>query len=117
MLNVGYIYLLSRETRMMVNASIIGINILYVAGIGFGIYEYLVNKNQGGLGTAIFFGILFLIFNCVLYCYWDKVEIAVAVIKAAADYYAATKRLTFVSLGFFLDHIAFIVVITVIIVY
>lgn len=51
------------------------------------------------------FGILFLFFNCMLYCYRDKLKVAIAVIDAAADYYAATKRLFFVSLLYFLLHI------------
>jgi hypothetical protein len=41
----------------------------------------------------------------MLYCYWDKLEVAIAVIDAAADYYAATKRLIFVSLFYFMLHI------------
>lgn len=41
----------------------------------------------------------------MLYCYKDKLKVAIAVIDAAADYYAATKRLIFVSLFYFMLHI------------
>lgn len=47
----------------------------------------------------------FLFFNCMLFCYRDKLKVAIAVIDAAADYYAATKRLIFVSLMYFILHI------------
>ena len=41
----------------------------------------------------------------MLFCYRDKLQVAIAVIDAAADYYAATKRLIFVSLMYFILHI------------
>jgi len=54
----------------------------------------------------VFFALLgFLIFNCMLYCYWEKFKVAIAIIDAAADYYAATKRLIFVSLFYFVLHL------------
>lgn len=54
---------------------------------------------------AACFAFLFLIFNCTLFCYRDRLKIAIAVIDAAADYYAATKRLIFVSIFYFILHI------------
>lgn len=54
---------------------------------------------------AAAFAVIFVFFNCVLYCYREKVKIAIAVIDAAADYYAATKRLIFVSIFYFILHI------------
>ena len=51
---------------------------------------------------------MFFILNCMLYCYKDKLAVAIAVIDAAADYYAATKRLVFVSMFFFALHIVMI---------
>jgi len=41
----------------------------------------------------------------MLFCARDKLKVAIAVIDAAADYYAATKRLIFVSLLYFIGHI------------
>ena len=90
----------------MANVSIIGLELTYIACIGFGLYTYNQNPNNvAGIGFAIFGGVSFLILNCMLYCYKDKLAVAIAVIDAAADYYAATKRLIFVSLFFFLLHI------------
>lgn len=53
-------------------------------------------------GVAAVWAIIFLIFNCVLMCYWTQFEIAVAVIDSAADFFAATKRIiifSFVTFG------------------
>jgi hypothetical protein len=96
--NIGYIYLLSRQTELMVKISVVGIELCYIAGIGAGLY----------LGSPAFAGcvaFLCLIFNCILCCYKDKIKVAIAIIDAAADYYAATKRLIFVSLFYFMLHI------------
>lgn len=53
-------------------------------------------------GAAALWAVVFLIFNCVLMCYWTQFEIAVAVIDSAADFFAATKRIiifSFVTFG------------------
>ena len=63
---------------------------------------------MGGAFLAGILGFMFLLFNCALYCYRDKLKVAIAVIDAAADYYAATKRLIFVSLFYFVLHIVVI---------
>jgi len=95
---------MSRQTELMVKISIVGLELTYIAIIGAGLY---LNSQSSGAGTglAIAGGICFLIFNCMLFCYKDKLPVAIAVIDAAADYYAATKRLVFVSLFFFALHI------------
>lgn len=98
---------MSRQTELMVKISVVGLELVYIALIGAGLY--LNSQVQSsGMGLVITGGVLFLIFNCMLYCYKDKLPIAIAVIDAAADYYAATKRLVFVSLFFFALHIIMI---------
>lgn len=42
-----------------------------------------------------------LIFNCLLCCFWSKVQLAIAIIDATADFMVATKRLAFVSMTYF----------------
>ena len=37
-LNIGYIYLMSRQTELMVKISIVGIELTHIALIGYGIY-------------------------------------------------------------------------------
>ena len=40
-----------------------------------------------------------------MYCYWSKLEVAIAVIGVAADFYNSTKRLILVSLAYFILHL------------
>ena len=90
----------------MAYVSIIGLELSYIALIGFGLYSYKQNPNNPtGIICACCGGIGFLFLNCMLFCYRNKLAVAIAVIDAAADYYAATKRLIFVSLFFFVLHI------------
>lgn len=99
---------MSRQTELMVKISIVGMELCYIAGIGAGLYLYSQTKSLGGAFLAGILGFMFLLFNCALYCYRDKLKVAIAVIDAAADYYAATKRLIFVSLLYFILHIVVI---------
>lgn len=99
---------MSRQAECMAYVSIIGLELVYIAGIAGGLYAYSVTKAPAALIGPIVLGIFFLLFNCFLCCYKDKLKVAIAVIDAAADYYAATKRLFFVSLFYFLFHIVFI---------
>jgi hypothetical protein len=91
----------------MVKISVVGIELCYIAGMGVGVYAYMQSspKNSGLLILPWYLLFMFIFFNCVLFCYRDKVKVAIAVIDAAADYYAATKRLIFVSIFYFMLHI------------
>jgi len=85
---------------------------MYVLFIGYGFILVSGSASNPGLlsvGISLIavFGFLALIMNCLLCFYWSKLEIAIAVIGIAADFYADTKRLILVSLFYFLIHIAF----------
>lgn len=99
---------MSRQTVILAYISVVGLEICYVAGIGANLYFYSKGY-RGCMFGAIFIAILALIFNCMLYCYRDKLKVAIAVIDAAADYYAATKRMILVSIFYFAIKIAFFV--------
>jgi len=99
---------MSRQTVILAYISVVGLEICYVAGIGANLYFYSKGYHECLFG-AIFIGILALVFNCMLYCYKDKLKVAIAVIDAAADYYAATKRMILVSIFYFVLQIAFFV--------
>jgi|APSaa5957512535_1039671.scaffolds.fasta_scaffold45781_2 hypothetical protein len=98
---------MSRQTELLAKISIVGLEICFVIGIGAGLYLYSAKRNQAGLIIACVVAFFALIFNCMLYCYRDKLKVAIAVIDAAADYYAATKRMIFVSIFYFALQIAF----------
>jgi len=44
-MNMGYIYLMSRQTEIMVKISIVGLELVYIALIGYGGYLY----SKGGV--------------------------------------------------------------------
>lgn len=50
------------------------------------------------LGAAIMIFIA-LLFNCLLYCYWDELSIAISIVNAAADFVVATTRIIYISLN------------------
>lgn len=100
---VFYMYLMSHCAQLIAYLSIGVIEICHVAGIGgllYGATQHPNNPNGfyfGAAGVAL----SFLLFNCLMCCFWSKVQIAIAVIDATADFMVATKRLVFVSLFYF----------------
>lgn len=54
--------------------------------------------------------IALLLFNCLLCCFWKSIKIAIALIDATADFFAATKRIIFVSLVYFVVTIVVFIV-------
>lgn len=76
---------------------------LILIGIPVGFVLSYVNAEEGTVGKlaylppAVIFFIIFLIFNCCLFCFKDDLDIAIAVIDTSADFYNDTKRLMFVS--------------------
>lgn len=50
--------------------------------------------------------VCFAIFNCLLYCFYTQFKIAIAVIDAAADFFADTKRIIIVSMLHFVVGLA-----------
>jgi len=52
--------------------------------------------------------VAFAIFNCMLYCFYSQFKVAIAVIDAAADFFADTKRIILVSMLHFLVGLIFL---------
>jgi hypothetical protein len=61
----------------------------------------LGSGNDAGMVVAAIFGVLFILFNILLYCKWDKIKMAIAVIDATAEFFVETKRINFVSIMYF----------------
>ena len=54
------------------------------------------------------FGIItacYLLFNCLVCCYWSRLKVAIAVIECASTFLTATKRIVFVSIFYFFVNI------------
>lgn len=96
---------MSRQAECMAYVSLIGLELVHIALIVLGVYLYTKEKNLAGAYLIGVFVFTFLLFNCLVCCYKDKIKVAIAIIDAAADYYAATKRLFFVSIFYFMLHI------------
>lgn len=87
------------------------LELIFIAGMGACLYG--TTKVHPATGMWIgFFCILvsFLLFNCLMWCQWSKLQVAIAVIDATADFMVATKRISFVTIFyFFVGVIVFII--------
>lgn len=50
---------------------------------------------QLGASIMIFVAMLF---NSLLYCYWDELSVAISIVNSAAGFFVATKRIIYISL-------------------
>jgi hypothetical protein len=100
-LNILYMYVMSSFTETLCMVAIVVYDLLLAAGIAAGAYMLTMTKLQpvGGF-LIVFCGILALLFNCMLWCYWTHVKIGIAIVDATADFFVATKRMVLVSFGF-----------------
>jgi hypothetical protein len=60
------------------------------------------HRKKVSIIVGISMAVAWLIFNCMLWCYWTQVKVAIAVIDATADFMASTKRMFFVSIYSFI---------------
>jgi hypothetical protein len=80
------------------------VELLFLAAIGGNIYgmTQVDGGKTGFIIGAIVSAVAFLIFNCMLWCYWSKLQVAIAVIDSTADFMVATKRIAFVTIYYFI---------------
>jgi hypothetical protein len=82
------------------------LEVIWLAGIAGCIYAGThVQANQSPTGAWIGAGSCaagFLLFNITLCCFWSKLQVAIAVIDATADFMAATKRIVSVTIYYFI---------------
>lgn len=107
-----YLYLMANCAHVLAYFAIGLVELILLATIGGNVYGATQVKDGAmgfwiGAGVALLF---FLLFNCMLWCYWSKLQVAIAVIDSTADFMVATKRIAFVTIYYF-----FVSLITVII--
>lgn len=97
---------MSRCARLLALVSIASFNLIWIGAIGA--FIYLASKPHVGQGQrtiyyvwTVFAIITLLVYDLLLWCNWKKVEIAIALVDATADFFAATKRLILVSVLYF----------------
>ena len=93
-LTLLYIRLMSAYAYEIAMFSLISVEIMFIFIIAALIY---VGAMQVGL--CLLLG--FLLWNCCLYCRWSHFKTAIAIINAAADYLADTKRVLLVVLLYY----------------
>jgi hypothetical protein len=71
---IGYIFLMSNHTKTLAYISIVCLEIIHLAMIGYGFY--LISLGGAAIGVGIFlvvcFGVIALIQNCLLCFYWSR---------------------------------------------
>jgi hypothetical protein len=98
-----YLYLMANCAHLLAYVAIGLVELILLATIGGNIYgaTQVDGAKTGfliGAGVALF---VFLIFNCMLWCYWSKLQVAIAVIDSTADFMVATKRIALVTIYYF----------------
>ena len=99
-----YLYLMSNCAHMLAYVAIGLLELIFLAGIAGAIYASTRVHGSDKNGYFIAAGVTllaFLIFNCMMWCYWSKLQVAIAVIDATADFMVATKRIAFVTIYYF----------------
>lgn len=99
-----YLYLMSNCAHMLAYVAIGLLELLFVAGMAGAIYASTRVNGSEKHGYYIAFGVTllaFLLFNCMMWCYWSKLQVAIAVIDATADFMVATKRICLVTIYYF----------------
>lgn len=85
---------------------------------GFMFYNYITMLNRtdvhedqktGFLVFAIIIWVIMLIFLCMVYCSWQRIQLAAMIIQATADYITDVKRVLFVPLILFFALAGFLV--------
>lgn len=81
------------------------LELIFIAGMGACVYAATQTNSADTTGCWIGFGstlFAFLLFNCMLCCFRSKLQVAIAVIDATADYMAGTKRIALVTVYYFI---------------
>lgn len=99
----GYLYLMAHCAHLLAYIAIGLVELLFLAAIGGNIYgmTQVADGKTGFIIGAIVSAVAFLIFNCMLWCYWSKLQVAIAVIDSTADFMVATKRIALVTIYYF----------------
>ena len=102
-----YLYFLSSCAHVLAYVAIGLLEVIMIAGIGGLAYGLSQVGNDAdakkGYYIAIAINAFFLLlFNCLMCCFWSKLQVAIAVIDCTADFMAATKRIALLTIYFFL---------------
>jgi hypothetical protein len=108
---LGYMYLMSTYPTAIAYAAIIFMQLIYIVGGGYCFFQGFKQTDEE-LKKGMFIGggafvIVGLFFDLMLWCYWTSFKEAIAIVDATADFFVATKRIIFVSIGSFFAQFLF----------
>jgi hypothetical protein len=108
---LGYMQIMSTYPTAIAYTAIIFMQLIYVVGGGFcffkGFQETDPDVRNGMFIGGATFVIVGLFFDLMLWCYWSSFKEAIAIVDATADFFVATKRIIFVSIGSFFMQFVF----------
>lgn len=109
--SIMFMWMMATFPTLIAYVAIVFMELIFFGGAGFLFYSSTKDNishdartaNLASAGVLILFG---LIFNCAMWCWWTSLKVAIAIVDATADFFLATKRLVFVSLGMFVVQLA-----------
>lgn len=112
--SIIFIYMMSNFANCLAKFAILVIELCIMGAAGVSFYlrsniNYTPHQQKGYLIAGIVMVVVFLVFNMFLCCFWKQVEVAIAVLDATADFFAATKRVALVAVFYFLVSIVMFV--------
>ena len=104
--SVGFIFLMSRFATCLAYIAL-GIIEFFILAAAAGCFlmatqkDVKENDKQGLLIFGGFMLLLAVLYNLILWCKWRSIKVAIAVIDATADFFAATTRIVLTSVAAF----------------
>ena len=104
--SILYIYAMSRFADCLAKFAILIIEVCLAGSAGLCFYARGLdgvtdNQKHGYLIGGAVIAVVFVLMNMLLCCFWKQVKVAIAVLDATADFFAATKRIIFPSIIYF----------------
>ena len=99
-MSVFYIYMMSFAANCLAKCAILIVELCTIAGLALSFYHAQDTEvsRKAYIIAGIALSCFWLVFNCMLWCYWTQIKVAIAVVDASADFMASTKRMFFVSI-------------------
>jgi hypothetical protein len=110
-----YIYAMSRFADCLAKFAILIIEVCLAGSVGLCFYARGLdgvtnNEKHGYLIGGCILAAVFVVLNMLLCCFWKQVKVAIAVLDATADFFAATKRIILPSIVYFVAIILIVLV-------
>jgi hypothetical protein len=104
--SIMFIYMMSRFANCLAKLALLIIELILIGAVALTFYFRSDTFNdEDDKKTYLIVGctliVITAIYNMILCCFWKQINVAIAVIDATADFFAATKRIVFTSVLYF----------------